>query len=115
MKEQVITILQKARETISKPDAWTRQAYARDSIGKPAMPDSHEACSFCVWGSLFSAAPNDKDLRNEAGRQLIQQLGKTHDDSSLVKFNDSCNTKHQDVLDLFDATIERLKECPTKS
>lgn len=93
--------LQKARELITEPLAWTQGFFARDKNGWKRMPMDAEACSFCGLGAVIRAAGNDCDLRFRAEQFLYAAAGAG---VSISWFNDT--KTHAEVLDLFDRAIE---------
>jgi hypothetical protein len=101
-----LEILKAARQTLTDPNAWTREAFAKDAKGIRVQPDSAEAVCWCSAGALRK----HDSVRNGTA---INELGKTvfaiHGTYSIPTFNDARRTTHAEVLHVFDMTIVRLE------
>ena len=114
----VIDLIKRAREFVEK--GWTQGVHARDADDQEVHPLASTACKWCANGALVAAVcemlPDDRDERHgrlkACQRALLQELHETRF-HFLVTWNDSAETKHSQVLDLFDKTIKRLEgvEC----
>lgn len=105
-------ILKLARERIANPENWTQGYFARDAQDREVDLKSPKACSFCSIGAVKAASPEnlDPEIESEACQALRQTIAAEFViPSSVVAFNDAHYRKHEDVLRLFDATIERLE------
>lgn len=106
--QQVIDALKAAREKISKPEHWTQNAFARDAKGQAVGELSGEACSYCAIGACYALRVHT--IARSAVGALEQTLRESGQESAFVAmFNDAEDTTHDDVLDLFDGTIQRLE------
>lgn len=113
-KEIDLKIIKKARETIAKPENWTRGAMARDRQGNPARADSAEACAWCSVGALHHAIYLETEVEGHSAILLANAMAwlnmpiwATDPASNLARFND--RHTHADVLANFDKAIARLE------
>jgi len=118
-------VLQTARNIISDEKNWTQGAYARDSEYNPINEAHDSAVCFCSLGAIFKAAGSHLDPRYDAGvseltntlgerRAKAMQEGKPKPTRNVPSYNDHPDTKHADVLSLFDDTIKRLSSTTQK-
>jgi len=107
-RNTAVEILTNARQSISDEKNWTQGVYARDIDGYSVVEMEPTAVCFCSLGAIRKAIPGD-DYKgyNNARDSLYETLrGRPH--LNVHGFNDHPNTKHSDVLALFDDTIKRL-------
>lgn len=57
MTESIADILERAADRLSKPDAWTQGALARDANGEKVEPESPAAVCWCLSGALMAEIP----------------------------------------------------------
>lgn len=110
-------ILQKARELISKPEAWTKGSFARDAEGRTVrdINDDRATC-WCLLGAV-SKSTRDLSMGNQEYRDarfclrcaVGARCGLGDADSPLTtaSFNDDPHTTHADILAVFDDAIVR--------
>lgn len=107
-------ILEAARTLISDPERWTTGDYALDADGNSVLPVSPRAACWCALGAIdrasHYAAGHDEFLEHatvlrELQKTVRQDLGFTSI-GGIVDYNDTAT--HDQVLELFDRTIERL-------
>lgn len=117
MTDDTLLTLMAARMLISDEESWTQNAPARNKFGRDVVSFSEQACSWCADGAVRAVLheASFSELRKHASvlRELdITINGPLHTRgiwaswSVVTKFNDS--HIHAEVLDAFDATIERL-------
>lgn len=95
-------VLVRARQIISRPEAWTQRALARDKDSNPVPVSSDLAVCFCSYGADQKAASElNAGLRicAEADYALQRAAG-----MGVATFNDSGS--HAEVLAVFDKAIE---------
>lgn len=100
-----LTVLVRARALIEKPEAWTKEAMARDVRQAVVRTGADAAACFCLAGALYKVSERDSCGFNEALDLLTADCGV----AGAVYFNDAPTTSHSDVLALFDRAIERLR------
>lgn len=100
----------RARNLISDPDKWCQGAQARASDGFETPALNPDACSWCAWGALISAAydltghPRDATLlANNAACLLHEDIV---DFGITVLFSKNDNEGHAAVLALFDKALQ---------
>lgn len=64
---------------------WTREQYARDSHGRPLMPDSPKAVRFCMYGAVMRVSRGDTYRK---ACRLLQSVV-----PSPIDFNDKQTSK----------------------
>ena len=121
-------LLEKARGRLKKPNAWTQGALARDERGEPVEPDSEDAVKWCAHGALdceaIRAYGSDEvpaglpslDFANMenghpydvARRVLYRNVKRTPMVTGLMTYNDWHLTDVEDVVRLFDRSIEAV-------
>ena len=104
-----LDVLRRARGLISKREAWTQRALARDKYCVTICYDSEFACSFCSAGAIWRAgldlAP-DGFKATEGAFAEIDAVLETGNQALIARFND--NATHSEVLAVFDRAIGRL-------
>lgn len=97
-----LEVLRGARELLSEPERWTKDAGARDAKGAPCGWDAEDASCWCLDGALCRLAyRNNAAAYQEAGAALRKFVLDDYD--SYVDFNDS--RTHSEVLALLDRAI----------
>ena len=111
-------VLLDARELISSPDRWCQGANAIDGAGISASPYSKRAAAWCSFGAIRKVTEvGDKetwaallDYLNEiVERNSDNPLYADDDYQSLIVFNDNAETKHGDVIKIFDEAIDGMR------
>lgn len=95
-KTKPSTKILQAMEIIGSPERWTKDTFARDSDGEPTTLNSKNAVCFCSVGALDKVKADIK-TKNYVNN-VVQE---THKYEYVVDFNDSDNTKHKDVMNMF--------------
>lgn len=111
MIRRKVETLKAVRDLISDPDKWTKGALARGEQGKPVNSRASNACRFCLFGAIDRITQNSTYADNIAD-EICVTLAQRGYLGGPVDYNDSPSTKHPDILDLVDSTIERL-QCST--
>ena len=91
------------RKLIDSPDRWMKHGYCRDVHGNLVDPWTKEAHSFCLSGAMRRVVRGDPEHRH-AIRQHIIAANRGFD--NIITFNDSGNTRHEDVMTALDNAIE---------
>lgn len=131
----MLEVLKKARELIASENNWVKGKYATGDNVKPGVSGftglGRSVTSvtipgvdcFCSVGAVYRAAYLLKnngtgpycEFYSDANAAVLQlgisldsedPYGETH----IIKFNDAPSTKHSEVLDLFDRTINRVEK-----
>lgn len=103
-----LSVLRRVRELLLDPKKWTQRAEARDKIGRRTNADSSTAHSFCLIGAT-RVCESDFSTRARVYDYLYRTIPR--DAGSIADFNDSCRTKHHDVIAaLNDAIVLAKKE-----
>ena len=115
-------VLVAARELISDPARWTKGCEARNAQGHSVFPkvfsytpeDRLPVC-WCAGGALSYVTPETTGVHpgvyparralDMAASRLDPRWHPTH-----VDYNDDPQTKHADVLKMFDLAIESVRE-----
>lgn len=104
--ERAIKVLTSARGLIEK--GWTQEAEARDNTGRPVPPAHATAVEFCIVGACCREFAGPLVAYELA--QLQATLTRRWSVFTLTSFNDYPVRTKDEVLALFDETIEHLKE-----
>jgi len=99
----VLSALMAARMLISDGESWTQGTYAKDKSGIGAITTSEHACSWCAYGAVLAVIGQAMPWPKVGC--AVYELSVTANDL-ITRFNDTHT--HAEVLDAFDATIERL-------
>ena len=106
-KQRVLEVLKDARAKVQT--GWTQGPYAVDRHGQAVYPKTHTACKWCSWGALIAVAhPGKGEAWAAKGELELELLGTRF--GHLVDFNESMFTTKDNVLKLFNTTINRLTE-----
>lgn len=92
-------VLSRAKELISKPENWTRAAFARDKDGTSVSWSSPDAVCFCSVGAVRRVA-KEEGSEAETPLRLVMK--------SIVDYNDY--RTHPEVLAAFDSAIGLSQE-----
>ena len=107
-----VEILTEARDFLSDPKRWCKGVYGRDKHRHPLIsvgPLKARAVKCCAMGAIWrvegttEAAITARDHLNDAVYD-IKHLPSSH---AAVEFNDAANTKHEDLIRVFDDAIVR--------
>jgi hypothetical protein len=109
---QTVTVLEKAKELISKPEFWVKGSNATDSDGVSTAILDPYACRFCMNGALlrvtgFASPTKDYD---DARRTLYEVIP---GNDQMHRFNDKPETTHADVMEIFDKAIALARTAQT--
>lgn len=105
-----VDVLKAARDIISTPDKWTQRSYARAADNYPVAVGMKDACKFCALGAVLKvsertyAGPDDF-----APMAILEGVAHQYHDMSVVGYNDSPNTSHQDIMELYDRAIQEAQ------
>lgn len=106
----VVEILMCARDLIKDDRNWCKGTYAKTDTGDKIGLQHENAAKFCVVGALDKSALKLTGSLFSDGRIAAQNLVMDVLDiriaSNLVAFNDSVDTKHSDVIGLYNKAIE---------
>ena len=112
-----IELLKKAREVITDPDRWVQRRYGEAEGGR-ILTKVAAAHRVCAVGALYKAAGIELGASENfegmlgAKDELLKDIGSHEEEKyqnfAITEFNDQ--TSHEEVLALFDTTIERLEE-----
>lgn len=99
-----------AKEVISDPKNWIKGNASVDSNGVSVDSLDPSACAFCMLGAVHKVVPDKRffEFRQEVCnslRESVKRKKKKGTLESIADFNDSCNTTHKDVMDVFDDAI----------
>lgn len=100
-----VEILQRARDLITNPEAWTQGTYARDNLGRDVPTEDCMAVCFCSMGAIDRVRYLGRGLwgdRDAAICALANYLWSTRR-MSIPGFND--HSEHKAVLAAFDGAI----------
>lgn len=104
MTSEILTILKEARQRISKEENWTQEVAALDGNNDSVYPTESDACMWCSLGTVVACQKTHKISELSFA---IKELYKTIDYIGIGKYNDTHT--HKEVLEMFDKTIERIK------
>ena len=135
-----IELLNGAREYLTDPSHWTREAFARDDLGNAVGPDDNTACCRCLTGAVLAHAGvtiTSQYLVNLAQptfttalvaanallaaidpvlygkRELEAPAGFTTGFTTigyLASWNDAPERTHTEIIEALDAAIEIARE-----
>ena len=119
-------ILADARRLLIEESAWVKGPLAKDAKGRVTDPHSPLACSWCALGAIecvtsgiYDEIDDDIDDGGEnvelAHELAIDRLGfevkgyysDFGSENEVAKFNDSEETEHSEILQLFDDALCR--------
>ena len=109
---RVANVLKAARAKIASEELWTKDTYARNRSGYPCVPTSPDAVVWCALGALYFISDSRWTMDKEAVRLLEEQLPREF--KNIVRYNDYPDTKHEDVLDLYDRAIHTAKKAEVR-
>ena len=108
-------VLTSAKALIADPQNWCKGYHAVDSDNNRVSANSENACAWCSMGAIQKSMRIDSTinyLRVESAvfstiEGVIMEYSGEYD--TIMSFNDACETQHADVMQVFDAAIERLE------
>ena len=103
--DSTIAVLNRARALIADERHWCRGAFARSWAQIPVQPQSLFARRFCAIGALTRAACELLLPMQNAYLALEAQAGRR-----VEGWNDYPKRTHTEVLALFDAAIQALRQ-----
>lgn len=102
----VLILLTAARNLLADPKHWTKGSSARTPRGTRVPTFHPQATRFCSVGALVRCGENDLEARALLTMAAQTLTGR---DVSVIGFNDSRRTTHDDVLQMFDLAIQFAK------
>ncbi|QPF81707.1 hypothetical protein IC762_12485 [Bradyrhizobium genosp. L] len=103
-KNDVVTILRKAKDIIANPEHWTCGEYARDINHSWVRFDEAGAVSFCSIGALaVVSGTNIKVAENSSAYKLLELAAKEQGSSWPHEENDK---GHSQAMAMFDRAIQ---------
>ena len=94
-------ILIAARAKIDTPQKWCKGSEALNSEGEPVDTTDEGAVCFCAFGAINAVTPRYL-YNSDAKNALRVALGR----SFITDYNDRPETKHADIMALYDKAIE---------
>jgi hypothetical protein len=137
IQTHVLAILRAGRDLITKPEKYTKGAYAKDSSDRACSALSADASCYCSLGAAFAASDKLGHLDREAGTiggsaaspfdlavqalaqavpaKWLKEVGigaggpdtKAHQNLKVARYNDI--RTHGDVLTLWDTAIAKVE------
>ena len=116
MKADTLKRLRYARALLTK--GWIQCAGSLDKNGDSVAPWSPEAVCWCATGAIEAALPKEFDYEEftAAAKEIydvaykLPMAANMHAIRMVEMWNDEAGRKQADVLDAFDAAIERLEK-----
>lgn len=116
--QTIDAILSRARERIAEPSHWTQNVVARKEDDTPCLDDDPLAVKWCLAGSImkelgegFWKDPSRCRSFINIGGAIASTLN-LDPEGALADLNDTHT--HEEVIDILDLVIERVKESPWK-
>ena len=114
MNSRITRLLTEARSLIISEDNWIKKSNAKNELGYRVCATAPTACKFCAMGALervyfnspsaFSYSEFTKTL------DLIEiEVEKVSSFQSLNWYNDSPETTHANIMNVFDNAIQASK------
>jgi hypothetical protein len=100
-------VLRHARRLIADSSAWTKGAAARNADGATCQPRDITATCFCSIGAVVRVVGDDYAAFAPLLRCLMPS--EVQPFAAVQLFNDSHDTRHADVLRMFDEAIYRAE------
>lgn len=101
-----LELLIKAREKIRQ--GWTQNVSARNSDNYPVNVDALEAVAWCALGAIW-AVRGTYETQDDAERELCKTIDREYA-YSIAEWNDKPGRTKEEVLDLYDRTINRVRK-----
>lgn len=109
--EKEVMLLTLARDIIAAPGAFTKGVFARGPDGYRCDWTNPGATCYCAVGALLKAEVELRLDHNDTYMRVAQKLNSVGNIgiNGLDVFNDLPGTTQEDVVALFDKTIELFK------
>jgi uncharacterized membrane protein len=107
-KQLVMAVLERAKELLSKPKAWTKGVAARNKEGVAVSSVGKAACQFCAYGAITRSVFDLTGEVNSDSEDIARYALGFDVWDDLFEFNDKAKTKKV-VLGLFGTAIQRLE------
>jgi hypothetical protein len=111
MSHTVKALLMQARSLIADPQCWTQGTWARDRAGNGAIfliPEDDAAVCWCMVGALIRTTPHPKDrYKAEWALRHVIEVPEAVVTGHLAVWNDMPGRTHEEVMQAFDAAIEK--------
>jgi len=102
-----VDVLKKARELLA--GGWCQQSMVNDSRGVALiLPVVEAGCSFCIYGAVTQAGWDHDDIVDQAV-EILDDVCVPLGYSGIVGFNDTRGRTQEEVVDLLDVAIGRMK------
>ena len=107
-----LELLVRAKAKIERPEHWTKGMYARTDTRDQCVPGSSRAEQWCAVGALHAMAVEmgESSFRSKelflAERALENCLPKNALRDAVTTYNDSEQTTHADIMELYDCAIK---------
>lgn len=105
-------VLKCARETLSKPNAWTKRALGRTMYGSPTAGNDMYAVQWCAIGAIHhcvgTAETSDADILRAAEaptRYMSQATYPFNAGHGIIYFNDEVASDVSHILAVYDDAI----------
>ena len=132
MNKIIVQAMKKAKKLISKPETWTKRAYARDINDQYVSYKDPEAYKFCISGAIdrafyeidvniYEYNQNNKFQHiNEFSRNIKEftnrkpsastEITKYEEFEDFTQFNDDPETTHEEIIQLLDHAIKTFSK-----
>lgn len=113
---ETIALLELARDLIAKPGGWCQRTLARKKGGAATHPQDTSAVSFCMLGACERVASErgggwfERRYRTAAALEKTLFFDQDSRPDSLAQWNDCVAKEQAAVVQVFDDTIQRLRE-----
>ena len=129
MTVTTLDVLRLARKKIGSPEAWTKEAFARDALGEElvAVDDFKwwftrlgsygQPTCFCLGGALGAAAHELRVADDDAyaavyatiaANPSFEAVPDDDDMGAVFRWNDAPDRTYQEIVAALDETIERV-------
>lgn len=98
--------LQKARDLIAEPGAWTQGEWARNADGDRVYLRAESAVRFCADGALRAISERGRFAANGFLRRVLPGAPFY---PNTIEFNDAKGRTQAEVVDAFNRAIELAK------
>lgn len=106
--DEVRDVLTKARGKLER--GWNRFTAAKDENGRGVPADSPRACSFCLYGAVWSVVKVCPESIEVLLRRARNTLSPEDQNETLYAFNDADGRTQGEVVALFNKAIELTNE-----
>jgi hypothetical protein len=97
--------LRAVRERLTPPEAWIKNAYARDAKRNEVSIDSTKAVCWCLMAAIIL-----DDVPNKEYEALSKEISKRNGRAATIPtFNDDPNITHADILEVLDQAIKEAE------